>query len=233
MQTSLLYSHVFYCGCVFDHPISLIRTCGSEKNRFVFHSLPRNGREKQCSLYFFFFGDACFFAFVELGDFAVLGFGAFGFFVGPGLFDFLAFDGDLALLAEPAAATEDLEALFSAAEVVFFAIFFSTLDAAAAAAFRPPLAAVDFFTTFSLAAVEVFAGAAALMGERFALPVVVDAVLLFFFSAVVCLAAPEPVAANLNEPDAPFPFVCTRVPAITADFKYFLIKGDTFSASTL
>lgn len=33
------------------------------------------------------------------GDFAVFGFGAFGFFVGPALLDFFAFDGDLGLAA--------------------------------------------------------------------------------------------------------------------------------------
>jgi hypothetical protein len=40
-------------------------------------------------------------------------------------------------------------------------------------------------------------------------------------------------AANLNDPEAPLPFVCTNSPEATAVFKYFLMKGDNFSESTL
>ncbi|KAG5869063.1 hypothetical protein JTB14_006407 [Gonioctena quinquepunctata] len=54
--------------------------------------------------YFFFLGNATFFALGEdapdeTAALAVFGFGAFGFFVGP-LIYFLAFDGDFLLLAE-------------------------------------------------------------------------------------------------------------------------------------
>lgn len=56
---------------------------------------------------------------------------------------------------------------------------------------------------------------------------------LFFFSAADGLAPPEVAEANLNEPEAPFPFVCTKAPEATEAFKYFLMKGATFSASTL
>ncbi|KYN09706.1 hypothetical protein ALC57_18227, partial [Trachymyrmex cornetzi] len=38
---------------------------------------------------------------------------------------------------------------------------------------------------------------------------------------------------NLKEPVAPLPLVCTTAPAVTADFRYRLINGATFSPSTL
>jgi hypothetical protein len=38
--------------------------------------------------------------------------------------------------------------------------------------------------------------------------------------------------ANLKDPGAPFPFVCTSSPVATAAFKYFLRDGDIFSEST-
>nr|XP_011313837.1 PREDICTED: uncharacterized protein LOC105273229 [Fopius arisanus] len=37
-------------------------------------------------------------------------------------------------------------------------------------------------------------------------------------------------AASLNDPDAPFPLVCTKVPAVTADFRYFLMKTRVLTA---
>lgn len=40
-------------------------------------------------------------------------------------------------------------------------------------------------------------------------------------------------AESLNDPDAPFPLVCTRAPDATAVFKYFLMNGASFSASSL
>ena len=39
--------------------------------------------------------------------------------------------------------------------------------------------------------------------------------------------------ASLKEPEAPFPLVWVRVPAATADLRYFLMKGATLSASSL
>jgi hypothetical protein len=50
-----------------------------------------------------------------------------------------------------------------------------------------------------------------------------------FFGAASFLAA----AGSLNEPDAPFPFVCKSCPLATADFKNFLMNGANFSTSTL
>lgn len=43
----------------------------------------------------------------------------------------------------------------------------------------------------------------------------------------------EDLDSNLNEPDAPLPLVWMRAPDSTALFRYFLMKGANFSASTL
>lgn len=166
------------------------------------------------------------------GDFAVFGLGAFGFFVGPALFDFLAFEGDLGLAATvevavleetdflspagdlldlPAAATWAAELFFSAA--VFFAF---------GEVFLADFAAVAAVT------VDLSADATRLAGDFLDL-----AAALFFFSAADGFVAPEVAEANLNEPEAPFPFVCTKAPEATDAFRYFLMKGATFSASTL
>ena len=40
-------------------------------------------------------------------------------------------------------------------------------------------------------------------------------------------------AGNLNDPDAPLPFVCNKSPLATALFKNFLMNGASFSQSTL
>lgn len=162
-----------------------------------------------------------------------MGLGAFGFFVGPALFDFLAFEGDFGLAATAevavleeadflspagdlldlpvAAATWAAELFFSAA--VFFAfgeVFLADLAAVAAAA------------------VDLSAAAIRLAGDFLDL-----AVALFFLSPADGFAALDVAEANLNEPEAPFPFVCTKAPEATDAFRYFLMKGATFSASTL
>lgn len=173
-------------------------------------------------IHFFFFGEAAFFDFGEddaeleaAGDFAVFGLGAFGFFVGPALFDFLAFEGDFGfavaevteavalevadLLSPPAGDLLDFtadtawtaELFFSAAVFfVFGELFFADdLEEAVAAA----AVAADFSAAARLAAaVGAFLAFAAA---------------LFFFSAADGFAAPDVADANLNEPEAPFPFV--------------------------
>lgn len=182
--------------------------------------------------HFFFFGEATFLDFgdedAELeaaGDFADFGFGAFGFFVGPALLDFFAFEGDLAFAAVDAAA------------VAFVVDFLSPagdfLDFAAA------VVAVLFFSAAVFFAFGEVFFAALLLGllfsddiARFVGDFLPLAVADFFFSAVG-LAALAAADANLKDPEAPLPFVCTNVPEATDAFKYFLMKGATFSASTL
>ena len=194
-------------------------------------------------VHFFFFGEAAFFDFGEdeeeleaAGDFAVFGLGAFGFFVGPALFDFLAFEGDLGLAATAAEAAvlEETDFLSPAGDL------FDLPVAAAAATWVAELffsAAVFFalgevfFADFAAAtavAVALSEAATRLAGDFLDL-----AAALFFFSAADGFAAPDVAEANLNEPEAPFPFVCTNAPDATDAFKYFLMKGATFSASTL
>lgn len=179
-------------------------------------------------------GEAAFFAFGEAADLAVFGLGAFGFFVGPPLADFLAFEGDLPL--EAATADEVVALVFGAA--VFFSAFAAVLALA-------PAVVVLFLTDFFAAAEGFFTALvfsadvaaevelpARLVGVFFVLPPALD----FFFSAPVGFVAeaPEEVeAASLKDPEAPFPFVCTKAPETTDDFKYFLMNGATFSASTL
>jgi hypothetical protein len=150
------------------------------------------------------------------------GFGAFGFLVGAPFADFFAFDGDLGdFAAEAAEAAVLAAAFFSAAATGFFAAFVFFSAAPAAFFFLAAAAAVAFFGDFGrLAAVADFDLAA---------------VAFFTFAAAsdaLDFAAPLG-AASLNEPEAPLPFVCTNVPAVTAFFKYLRMYGDTFSASTL
>lgn len=177
-------------------------------------------------------GEATFFDFgdedAELdaaGDFADFGFGAFGFLVGPALLDFLAFDGDFAFAAagdaafaadflSPAGDFLDLEAAVVAALFFSAAVFFAFGEVF--------LAGLPLGLVFSAAA------AARLVGEAFLARAAAD----FFFSAAG-LAAPAAVLANLKDPEAPLPFVCTSAPEATDAFKYFLMNGATFSASTL
>ena len=159
--------------------------------------------------------------------FAVFGFGALGFFVGPALLDFFALEGDLGLAEAAVAAPPEAAFFFSAA--FFPATFFSDEAAAAFLAFGDPAA---FFGAFFSVAADFFAA-----------PFLALAPTPFFLSPAADDVAPplddcldwadELEAASLKEPDAPLPLVWTKVPDITADFKYFLINGATFSASTL
>lgn len=52
---------------------------------------------------------------------------------------------------------------------------------------------------------------------------------------VVAFFDSDPFSADdsLKLPLAPFPLVCTNEPDVTADLRYFLMKGANFSASTL
>lgn len=198
------------------------------------------------AVHFFFFGETVFFDFggeapeLEVaGDLAVFGLGAFGFLVGPALLDFLAFDGDFGFVAATGAIVLE--------EVVF-------LSPAAAIVAAADAAVVVFFDF--AAAVELFFSATVFFafGEPFLpafvmitpppaplspdVPRLVGVFLafsdpVFLFSAVEGFATPEPADDNLNEPEAPLPFVCTSAPEATEAFRYFLMKGATFSASTL
>jgi len=139
--------------------------------------------------------------------FVFFGFGAFGFFVGPALEVFFALEGDLGV-AETAAAFAFVAVFFSDEAFLTFAgaLFFSDDDFftfPAPPTFLPALGLPVAFLTLVLASV---------------LPL---------------LGVDETALASLNEPDAPLPFVWTNTPEDTAVFKYFLINGATFSASTL
>src|SRR5436190_14535761 len=46
-------------------------------------------------------------------------------------------------------------------------------------------------------------------------------------------ALPSPLTDSLNEPDAPLPLGWVSLPDATAAFRYFLMNGASFSASTL
>uniref|UniRef100_A0A1B0CQK1 Uncharacterized protein n=1 Tax=Lutzomyia longipalpis TaxID=7200 RepID=A0A1B0CQK1_LUTLO len=82
-------------------------------------------------------------------------------------------------------------------------------------------AAVGFFLGDAGAFFVFFSPVAAFFGARG-----------FFFSTAFVFS-PFADVANLKEPDAPLPFVCTRAPLVTADFKYLRMNGASFSASTL
>lgn len=165
-------------------------------------------------------GDAAFLDFgdevaepeADVGDFAVFGFGALGFLVGPALFDFLAFDGDFGFAAEET----DVVAAFEETDFLLSTADFFDLAAAKAAVF---FSAAVFFAfgeifleAFEEAAAAVFSDAAVvarLLGDFFALAA---ATAVFFFSAAAALAElftdpPDEADANLNEPEAPFPLV--------------------------
>lgn len=164
------------------------------------------------------------------------GFGAFGFFVGPFVVLF-ALEGDFAVLAA---------ALFTAAAAGFLDDFPG--DAAAAAVFLSVVAAAPLplpvvvaaaATTFfagdplDLAAAPLFFAVAGFVFDATAAAAPPGD----FAGACCCLATvpppPAPEDDSLKEPEAPFPFVWTRPPDATAAFRYFLMNGDSFSASTL
>ena len=54
-----------------------------------------------------------------------------------------------------------------------------------------------------------------------------------FLAAAFFGAAFSPATFNLKDPEAPLPFVWIKSPLVTAAFKYFLMNGANFSASTL
>ena len=168
-------------------------------------------------------GRRIYFFFCAAG-FLAAGFAFVGVFFGlgaRGLVAFFALDGDLAALAAGFPTTF----FFGFSAAGFFAFFAGGADlllslgadllvapdaeAVTPAAFLPTGFAA-FFTPFLAPAV--------------------------FFTLMVDAAGATsfPVLElNLKEPDAPFPLVCTRAPEVTADFRYFLMNGDNFSASTL
>lgn len=157
------------------------------------------------------------------GDFADFGLGAFGFLVGPALLDFLAFDGDFAA--------------FAAVALGVGGAFLGLAAAAAAVAFLALEAAVVFFSTvafFALGEAAVAAFLDTFLSAAAAAVVLLAAGFLAFVAPEAALEVPVVEdEASLKEPEAPFPFFCTRDPEATALFKYFLMKGATFSASTL
>jgi hypothetical protein len=133
----------------------------------------------------------------------------------------------------------------------FFGLFFGVLGFAAV--FVP--GAFGFFmgTFVTFLALDgdflALAGAARFFPEDFtaaffgALPFFTLAALCFFTfgadearpraGAIGTAAFSVFAAANLNDPEAPLPLVWTSSPEATAVFKYFLMKGDNFSESTL
>ena len=166
-------------------------------------------------VYFFFWA----------AGFLAAGFAFVGVFFGlgaRGLVAFFAFDGDLAAFAVgfPAAFFFGFSA---AGFLAFFAggadlllsfgadlLVAPDADVAAPAAFLP--AGFTAFFTLFLAPVAFFALVAEAAGATFSFLV---------------------WELSLKDPDAPFPLVCTRVPEVTAAFRYFLMKGESFSASAL
>lgn len=186
-------------------------------------------------------GEEAFFALAET-VLVVFGLGAFGFFVGPALFDFFAFEGDFVFEGDlpPAAATkfffseaaEEAAAAAAPAEAAFlaFAAAVVFLSAALFLAFGEDGFLADFAeAAFSEEEAET---AVRLLADFFALDA--DDACFFFSSAEAAFAAPLAVEeANLKDPDAPLPLVWTREPEATAPLRYFLMKGATFSASTL
>jgi hypothetical protein len=176
--------------------------------------------------HFFLFGEAAFLPLAGMA-LAVLGLGALGFLVGPALLDFLALEGDLGLGAALGLAA----AFFSTAATGFLAFAGEAAAAFFCAAAFFAFGVTGFLAVFAEALSEEEA-AARLTGDFFALETADEAG--FLLSATeMTLAPPEVVEASLNEPDAPLPFVWTRDPDATALFRYFLMKGATFSASTL
>lgn len=148
---------------------------------------------------YFFFGDD-FFVTVFGAAFALFGLGAFGFFVGPLLVAFLAFDGDddfafdlAAFFSEATAAVVEEGAFLAFAADDFFSPTSAAAVAAAVAFFAlPPLFAVPF-------------------GDFDAFVDDVDD----DFLPVFALASAPPAAfapvdepeASLNDPEAPLPLV--------------------------
>lgn len=165
---------------------------------------------------------------------AVFGLGAFGFFVGPALLDFFAFEGDFAFVAtETEAAVLETAAFLSADD--FFD--FPPVAVAVTAFLSVPAFLVlgeedaPFFAPLD---VDTFGLSVATAVARFTPDFLVfDAEATGFFFSAVGLPAPVEAEANLNDPEAPLPFVCTNAPVATDAFRYFLMKGATFSASTL
>lgn len=81
------------------------------------------------------------------------------------------------------------------------------------------LAAAGFFAVGFLATAFLVAGFFALAA--------------FGFLAAFGLAGLAALADSLNDPLAPLPLVCTKLPPAVAFFKYFLMNGANFTASTL
>lgn len=116
-----------------------------------------------------------------------------------------------------------------------------------------------FFAVFGFGALGFFVGLLVavlfIFGFLSAVPTTVAAAATFLPFDLAVFFLPEPAAvlavvptvcasaadaavvffagANLNEPEAPFPFGCINAPDTTAALRYFFINGDIFSASTL
>lgn len=151
---------------------------------------------------------------------AFFGFGAFGFLVG-GLAVFLALGAAAFAFAGAEAAA------FLAAGFFLAAAAFLSLVAALA-----PLLGDDAdeeeadaaFLDFAAAAEAVFFDLPA--EEAAPLPPALPPPEVGFFEA-------DDLDSNLKDPDAPLPFVWIKAPDSTALFRYFLMNGANFSASTL
>lgn len=192
---------------------------------------PARASERGAREQFYFFAADVFLAAFDLGVAAAafFGLGAFGFLVG-GLAVFLAallpFDGVEALLVA------------FAAGFFFAAAAFLSLVAAATLGFAAD--AATFFLAAALGlpfAAAAFAFAAADRAEAAAADDEeardVDFATIFFDLDVLADLDAPPFDSSLNDPEAPLPFVWMSAPDSTALFKYFLMKGASFSASTL
>lgn len=168
--------------------------------------------KKIMKCFHFFFGDAFF---KGLATFDVF-FGDLGFFAAAVLTVFFVL---LVALADEAFVDLPWMVFFLSTVVLGFADDFFNVPAADADFFlgdEAGLAAPFDFAVFDFA---FAAGVLAVLAFPAETPL----------SPPLCLA----FAASLNEPEAPLPFVWISVPAWTADFKYFLMNVDIFSASIL
>ncbi|XP_063836693.1 uncharacterized protein LOC135085837 isoform X2 [Ostrinia nubilalis] len=147
---------------------------------------------------------------------AFFGLGALGFLVG-GLAVFLAFGAAAALPLAAAAG-------FLAAGFFFAAAAFLSLVAAEGFAFEGDDAALEAAPFFALPAADA-AVTFLDLADAAAAP-------LAGLLAAGFLDAAD-LDSNLNEPEAPLPLVWIKAPDSTALFRYFLMKGANFSASTL
>lgn len=211
------------------------------------HDTTRRTNERRNTELYFLEAAAFFAAGLDFGaDAAFLGFGAFGFLVG-GLAVFFALGAAAEPLLFDAAEAEAADGFFAAAG--FFlaaAAFLSFVAADGFAAAADVFAGEEAAAFFPLPPAPAEAADVAFFDDAEAAPPAVD---LAEEDAFLLPAPPAPAPdlapaidgffeaadfdSSLKEPEAPVPFVCIRAPVSTALFRYFLMNGANFSASTL